>query len=149
MTVALDIFRYSGVLLEFMPADMPLRFGNQILEKSPKAEGEPLAYIVGYGYHFLNGIGFATVFSVLFGKTRWWAAVLYTVFFVEFGMMVLPPMAKMLGPFGIDKYGALWNSMFLTTLVAHFFMGVALGSIEQRWGKYKGILFKQGRERIS
>ena len=27
---------------------------------------------MGYGYRFLNGIGFATVYSVFIGKTAWW-----------------------------------------------------------------------------
>jgi membrane-bound metal-dependent hydrolase YbcI (DUF457 family) len=146
LTIILDIFRYGGVVLNYMPADMPLKFGKQILGNPSMQEAPISAYLLGYGYHFLNGIGFATVFSVLIGKSRWWAAVLYSVFFVELGMMTLPPMAKMLGPFGIEKYGTILNSMFLTTLVAHFFMGVALGLIEQKWGKYKGIIFQEGRE---
>lgn len=104
-----------------------------------------LAYLLGYGYHFLNGIAFGTVFSVFFGKTRWWVAVVYSVLFVEMGMMLLPPMAKMLGPFGITEYGTPWNAMFMTTLLAHVSMGVVLGLIEQRWGKYRGLAFTEGR----
>ena len=39
-----------------------------------------------------KSIAFGVVYSILFGKTRWWGAVLYSVFFVELGMMTLPPM---------------------------------------------------------
>jgi hypothetical protein len=90
-------------------------------------------------------LAFATVISVLFGRTRWWVAVLYSVFFVEMGMMLLPPVAKMMGPFGISKYGTIWNGMFLTALLAHVAMGVVLGIPEQRWGRYPGLVFTEGR----
>ena len=58
-------------------------------------------------------------------------------------MMLLPPMAKMLGPFGIERYGSLWNGTFLGTLLAHEAMGVALGLVVQKRGKYPGLFFGQ------
>lgn len=144
LTVALDIFRFRGFMLGYLPSDMPLLFGKEILGLGPGAEPTTPAYVLGYGYHFLNGIGFGVVFSLLFGKTPWYVAVLYSVVFVELGMMTLPPMAKMLGPFGIERYGTIWNGMFITTLVAHIGMGVAPGLIVQTWGRYKGLLFREG-----
>lgn len=145
LTIALDAVRYTGFRLGALPADMPLVFGNRILDRPMNAEGTALAYLLGYGYHFMNGVGFGTVFSVLFGRARWWLGVLYSVFFVEVGMMTLPPMAKMAGAFGIERYGTIWNEFFLTTLLAHVSMGLALGAIMQRWGRYPGLLFPEGR----
>jgi hypothetical protein len=60
------------------------------------------------------------------------------------GMMLLPPMAKMVGPFGIS-YGTIWNGMLLTTLLAHVAMRVVLGIIEQCWGRHPGLVFTEGR----
>jgi hypothetical protein len=145
LTLALDLVRYTGFRLGYLPADMPVVFGKQIIGLGMMAPPTTLAILLGYLYHALNGIAFATVFSVLFGRTRWWVAVLYSVFFVEMGMMLLPPMAKMVGPFGIAKYGTIWNGMFIATLLAHAAMGVVLGLIEQKWGKYPGLLFTEGR----
>lgn len=55
----------------------------------------------------------------------------------------------MLGPFGIEQqYGTIWNGMFLTTLLAHVAMGVVLGLIEQKWGKYPGVFFAQERAEV-
>lgn len=53
-----------------------------------------------------------------------WALVL------ELGMMVGPPMAPMTGPFGV-LYA--WPQMFLVTLVAHIFFGIALGLLVQHF----------------
>lgn len=143
LTIALDVVRYTGFRLEYLPADMPLVFGKQILGLPMMAEATGPAYLLGYGYHFLNGIGFGVVYSVFFGRSRWWLAVVYSVFFVEVGMMTLPPMAKMLGPFGVEQYGTVWNGMFLTTLLAHVSMGLALGGVVQAWGRFPGLLFPE------
>jgi hypothetical protein len=43
---------------------------------------------------------------------------------VETGMMTLPPMEPMVGPFGIDY---AWPQLFLSTLVAHIAFGIILG----------------------
>jgi hypothetical protein len=145
LTIALDVVRYTTFKLGYLPSDMPVVFGKQILGLGMMAPPTTLAVLLGYLYHALNGIAFATAFSVFFGKTRWWVAVLFSVFFVEMGMMLLPPMAKMMGPFGIGKYGTMWNEMFFSTLLAHIAMGVVLGLIEQRWGKYPGLVFTEGR----
>lgn len=145
LTIALDVVRYPGFRIGFLPGDMPLVFGNHILGRAMDAAGTPLAYLMGYGYHVMNGIAFGTVYSVLFGKTRWWVAVLYSVFFVEAGMMLLPPMAKMVGPFGVDRHGTILNPFFLTTLLAHVSMGIVLGLVVKRWGKYRGLVFAEGR----
>jgi hypothetical protein len=136
LSIALDIVRLTGVNLGYLPADMPQIFGLQILGKMPmQAQPTPLSTFLGYLYHFMNGIAFAVIYIIVFGRTPWWAAVLYSVFFVEVGMMTLPPMAVMTGPFGLGMGQGILNGVFLTTLLAHVAMGLALGFIVQRWGR--------------
>lgn len=144
LTMALDVVRSAGVHLGYFPDSISL-FGRLITGRGMQASVTPLVYGLGLLYHFANGIAFGVVYSVLFGLTRWWGAVLYSVFFVELGMMTLPPMAKMMGPFGIGKYGTVWNGMFLDTLLAHVAMGIALGVVMQRWAPAPGLLFAAGR----
>lgn len=135
LSIALDIVRLTGVNLGYLPADMPQIFGLQILGKMPmQAQPTPLSTFLGYLYHFINGVAFGVIYTVVFGRTSWWAAVLYSVFFVEVGMMTLPPMATMTGLFGLGMGQGILNGVFLTTLLAHVAMGLALGFIVQRWG---------------
>lgn len=49
---------------------------------------------------------------------------------VELGMMTLPPMGPMTGLFGT---AFKWPHLFLLTLIAHLFFGVALGLLVQHF----------------
>ncbi|OLT39545.1 hypothetical protein BJF85_06820 [Saccharomonospora sp. CUA-673] len=80
------------------------------------------------------------VYSILFGRTRWWGAMLFSVAVVEVAMMTLPPMAPKFGPFGLEKFDTLLNGYFLDTLLAHAAMGLALGVIMQHFARHRGIL---------
>ncbi|MFQ5912787.1 MAG: hypothetical protein ACE5JS_06370 [Nitrospinota bacterium] len=144
LTLSLDVVRSAGVNIGYLPDSVSL-FGRLIAGVGMKAKVTPAIYLGGILYHLFNGIAFGIVYSILFGRTKWWGAVLYSVFFVELGMMTLPPMAKMMGPFGIGKFGTAWNGMFITTLLAHVAMGIALGIVVQKWGQYRGLFFKSGR----
>jgi hypothetical protein len=141
LTMALDVVRVAGVHLGYLGDSVSL-FGRMIDGEGMKADLTPLNYSLGALYHFFNGISFGVLYSIVFGRTRWWGPVLFSVFFVELGMMTLPPMAKMMGPFGIDKFGTIWNGMFIDTLLAHAAMGVTFGIINQKWGRDKGVLFR-------
>lgn len=148
LTMALDVVRTAGVHIGYLPDSVSL-FGRMIAGAGMHDPVTPLIYLRGIVYHFLNGIAFGLVYSIVFGQTQWWGAVLYSVLFVETGMMTLPPMAKMMGPFGIGKFGTVWNGMFLDTLIAHAAMGIALGVVVQRWGRDRGLLFASGRQALS
>jgi hypothetical protein len=139
LTLALDVVRVAGVHLGYLP-DSVTMFGNMITAAPAMAEPTPLSYALGGAYHFFNGISFALVYSILFGRTRWWGAVLFSVAFVELGMMTLPPMAPKFGPFGLDKFNTLWNGYFLDTLLAHAAMGLALGVIMHHFARHRGLL---------
>ncbi|GEO96413.1 hypothetical protein KTU01_25360 [Kocuria turfanensis] len=141
LTMALDVVRVAGVHLGYLP-DSVTMFGNMIAGAAPMSDPSPLSYFLGAAYHFFNGISFAVIYSVLFGRTRWWGPVLFSVVFVESAMMLLPPMALKFGPFGLDAFGTLWNGYFLDTLLAHAAMGVALGAVIQTSARYRGILLR-------
>jgi hypothetical protein len=139
LTLALDAVRVAGVHLGYLP-DSVTMFGNMITATPAMAEPTPLSYALGGTYHFFNGISFALVYSILFGRSRWWGPVLFSVAFVEVGMMTLPPMAPKFGAFGIETFGSVWNGYFLDTLLAHAAMGLALGVIMQHFARYRGLL---------
>jgi hypothetical protein len=136
--IALDIFRLAGVKLGWMPFDLPPQFGMMIL--GPKAPMMAVM-LVGYLYHFLNGIGFALIYTLVAGKVDWKWGVVWGLF-VELGMMTTPPMLIMgVGFFGLKAgYGIL-----ATSLIAHIAMGITFGKIAERMVRDKGTIFEQIR----
>lgn len=139
LTAALDVVRNAGVALGYLP-DSPAMFGAMITGTDPMADPTVGTYTLGLLYHFFNGISFALVYSIVFGRTRWWGPLLFAVFIVETGMMTLPPMEPTFGPFGLDKYDSLFNGYFVTTLLAHVAMGLALAAVTLALARYRGLL---------
>lgn len=139
LTMALDVIRVAGVRLGYLPDSITM-FGNMITDRMAMADPTVLSYTLGGVYHYLNGISFGLIFSILFGLTQWWGPVLYSVLFVETGMMTLPPMAPKFGLFGLDKYDSLLNGYYLTTLLAHLAMGLALAAVIRSAARDRGIL---------
>lgn len=140
LTAALEVIRSAGVHLGYLLEDEPTMFGAMITGADHMAAPTLVSYTLGIVYHFFNGISFALVYSIVFGRTRWWGPVLFSVFFVWVGMMVLPPMAKEFGPFGLDKNDSLLSGYFVTTLLAHIAMGFALAAVTMALARYRGLL---------
>jgi hypothetical protein len=138
LTMALDVIRVAGVHLGYLP-DSVTMFGNLIANAGPMADPTPSHYALGEIYHYLNGISFALVYSILFRRTRWWGPVTFSVL-VWIGMMVLPPMAPKFGPFGLDKFDTLLNGYAVSTLLAHVAMGIALAAIINAQARDRGLL---------
>ncbi len=135
LSIALDIVRLTGFHLGYMSGNMPRMFGVMILDRM--AEGPtPWSDFVGYFYHFVNGISFGLTYTLIFGRTRWWGGVLFADLFVEVGMMTLPPMIYMTGPFGLGLGKGLLNGVFITSLIAHTAMGAVLGVVQARYVKH-------------
>lgn len=141
LTLALDAVRVAGVHLGYLPDSVSM-FGGLITGAGPTATPTPGAYVLGMAYHLFNGIAFGVVYSVVFGRTRWWGAVVFSVFVVEVGMMLLPPMAAKFGPFGVSAFGTVWSGYFISTLLAHVAMGVVLGAAMQTWSRHRGLLLE-------
>ena len=140
-TVALDFFREMGVINKWLPGDTPAMFGK-MATGSNKLD---VYYPVGFFVHFLNGADFGLFYAFVWGKRKtyrsalWWA--IFWLLIAELGMMTLPPMAPMVGMFGV-RYA--WPQLFLLTLAAHVAFGVALGFLVQYFLKDedRGGLFK-------
>lgn len=123
-TVGLDFFRQIGVIYQWLPGDTPAMFGRIATGSSTFALFYPLGFVI----HFLNGANFGLFYAFVWGKRPGYkSAVSWAVFWlilVEIGMMTLPPMAPMVGPFGINY---AWPQLFLITLAAHIAFGIILG----------------------
>lgn len=108
-------------------------FGQMMTGRMDKGLGVLLA---GYTYHGLNGATFGLMFTLLAGKVRWPWGLAWGLFF-ELGMMTLPPVPMIAGPFGI--YG-FWPWLFIVSFIAHVVFGVILGVLAERWVQDKGTL---------
>lgn len=126
--LALDVVRQNGVINGWLPQDVPMMFGKMVTGSQSFV---PI-FIVGLLVHFLNAINFGIIYTLVFGKLKNYKMAIIAgallLFVIEIGMMTGPPMAKMVGPFGINW---AWPQLFLLTLVAHVFSGIACGLTAQ------------------
>ena len=127
-TIFLDFFREMGVINKWLPGDTPALFGMMATGSKVFAVYYPIGFII----HFLNGADFGLFYTFVWGRRKSYrSAVFWAVLWlliVELGMMTLPPMAPMVGSFGV-KYA--WPQLFLITLFAHIAYGVVLGILVQ------------------
>ncbi len=142
-TIALDIFRYPlGVQLGGLPGDLPTMFGMFITGTMPATTA---VILIGYLYHFLNGAGFGLTYTLIAGKAKWYWGLVWALI-IEILMMTTPPLLIMgVGPFGINP--PWWPKLFLTSLIAHISLGIALGLLAERFVKEKGTIFAILRSR--
>lgn len=133
-------FGLTGVAIGAFPGDMPTMFGQMITGRMSQ---DASVLVVGYLYHFLNGATFGLMFTLLAGKVPWPWGVAWGLFF-ELGMMTLPPVPMMAGPFGIHGF---WPKLFIVSLVAHVVFGAILGLLAARWVRDRGTLFRVLSER--
>jgi hypothetical protein len=131
-TIALDAVRQAGVIHAWLPGDTPVMFGKV-------ATGSPnflVYWPAGLLVHVMNGADFGLFYAFVWGKrASYKSAVLWATIWaliVELGMMTAPPMGPMVGLFG---YNYAWPQLFILTLVAHLFFGVALGLLVQHFLK--------------
>lgn len=136
----LDVVRLIGVAMGAFPGDMPTMFGMMITGRMGMGAA---VLLTGYLYHFLNGTTFGLMYALLAGKAHWVWGVVWGLFF-ELGMMTLPPVPMMAGPFGIHGF---WPGLFIVSLIAHLVFGVILGVLVQRWVRDRGTIFSLLTER--
>jgi hypothetical protein len=89
-------------------------FGTAILS-APRPTA--LSELVGWGFHFSNGVGFAVMYALLVRRPRWWTAVGWGVLLEA--MMLATPYAEVFG------YRRSW-SFVATSLGAHVVYGLGL-----------------------
>ncbi len=133
--LGLDAVRLIGVKLGAFPGDMPTMMGQMITGQMSKSA---FVLLTGYTYHLLfNGTTFGLMYALLAGKARWGWGVAWGLFF-ELGMMTMPPVAMMTGPFGIFGF---WPRLFIASLLAHIAFGGILGVLAYRWVRDRGTIF--------
>ncbi len=129
-TIALDAVRQAGVIHGWLPGDTFVMFGKMATGSATFSVFYPAGVLV----HYLNGANFGLFYAFVWGRRSSYAgAVGWATFWalvVELGMMTAPPMAPMVGPFGINF---AWPQLFLLTLVAHLLFGVTLGILVQHF----------------
>lgn len=130
--VGLDVVRMIGFrFFGAMPGSMPMLMGALITNRfllGPSVWSD----VVGWADHLLvNGIGFALVYVLLFGRPRWWLAVPYA--WVIATVFMISPAMNMLG--GIGDFGlAMGPGFAVTVYVAHTVYGLILGAAVCAWG---------------
>ncbi|MBX6312720.1 MAG: hypothetical protein IRY99_07370 [Isosphaeraceae bacterium] len=138
--VAYDLFRLPfvfarslGITAVVPPLDLfkvfP-RFGAMILGQPVEQESYTLAaHLVGWAYHFSNGLTFGVMYTALIGegRRRHWAWAVLLAVGLELGMLLTPYPQF----FGIR----LGPAFLAATLAAHLVFGVALG-LFTRWASW-------------
>lgn len=138
--VGLDVVRMIGFrIFGAMPGSMPMLMGVLITNRfllGPNVWSD----VVGWADHLLaNGIGFALVYVLIFGRARWWAAVFYA-WLVATVFMISPAM-NMLG--GIGDFGlAMGPGFAVTVYLAHTAYGLILGLVVSRWCAVESPLWR-------
>lgn len=137
VTGTLDVVRLTGFYLGLMPGNMPWMFGVLIL--NTMAEGPtPFSDLLGYLYHYWVGACFGLTLTLVCGKVRWWAGLIWGLL-IELGMMTTPPMVVAMdtGYFGLKSgFGLLGVS-----LLAHIVYGTFLGFLAERYVRHRGSIF--------
>lgn len=139
--LGLDVVRTLGFrIFDAMPGSMPMLMGVLMTNRfllGPSVWSD----VVGWADHLLaNGIGFALVYVLLFGRPRWWLAVPYA--WVIATVFMISPAMNMLG--GIGDFGlAMGPGFAVTVYLAHTVYGLILGLVVARWGTIEGPLWRR------
>ncbi len=126
-TIALEIVRIAGFHLGQMPGSMPELAGVLLLNRFMLGPSL-LSNIVGWSYHFWNGIAFGLIFAVVFGRKPFWAALGYGLFMAG-GFLVSPAVTAL----GIGFMGHKMPGMPVTVVLAHLAYATVLGLLVRRW----------------
>lgn len=125
-TGALELVRYPGFRLGYMPGNLPELMGVLLLDQfalGPSAAST----IAGYAYHVWNGASFGIIFALLADlgifRKEWIWTTGYGIL-IGIGFMVSPVVQSLgVGIFGID-FGP---SFAATVILAHAAFGLAYG----------------------
>ena len=126
-TIALEVVRYSGFRLGFMPGNLPELMGVLLFDRF--ALGPTTAStLAGFAYHFWNGACFGIVFALgRFRLPAWWA-IPYGIA-VGVGFLVSPVVQGL----GVGLFGVNFGWHFAATvLTAHLAFGAAMATLLSR-----------------
>lgn len=127
-TLGLEVVRYTGFRLGYMPGNLPRLMGVLLLDRF--ALGPSLASdLAGWAYHFWNGASFGITYALIFGARRRWVGTLYGIA-LGVGFLVSPVVISL----GVGYFGLEFSKGFpLTVLAAHAVFGWMLGALAHRF----------------
>lgn len=120
-TFGLEIVRIISFRLGGMPGDMPRLLGVLLTDRFMVGPSL-LSDVLGWGYHFWNGMAFGLVFVLILGRR----SLLWTIIYgqlIGIGFLASPAVKALgIGTFGLDL-----PAMPVTVAVAHLVFGILLG----------------------
>lgn len=122
-TFAYDGIRYvlwQANVFSFNPFISHPIFGTLI---TGLAESTTTAIVVGWAYHFWNGIGFGIMYTLVAGRARWWYAIVWALF-LEIGWLTALPSAL---NFSLNR------ELVALSLIGHTAYGIVLGLLARRF----------------
>ncbi len=126
-TLGLEVVRATSFRLGGMPGDMPRLLGVLLTDRfmvGPSA----LSDVLGWSYHFWNGLAFGLIFAVIFGhRPRHWSLIFGQL--IGLGFLLSPAVSSL----GIGFMGLELPAMPVTVIVAHLVFGLILAHLTQRW----------------
>ena len=126
-TLALEVVRYGGFRLGFMPGNLPQLMGVLLLDLfalGPSTWSD----IAGFVYHFWNGAAFGVMFLVIVPRPSTARATAYGVA-VGLGFLVSPVVQSL----GVGLFGREFGWHFAATVLsAHVAFGGTLGILLSR-----------------
>ena len=153
-TSTYDTFRIVGLNARVIPVDEALDFGYRLTgqvapgamqdamgdqmndatsgENQSAAQSHPeIATLLGYLYHFWNGMMFSLAFLILFGGHRWWLLMPLMALGMPMLYMLLVIYSGMVVVMGIHSTGS-----FILEAVGHVAFGATLGVVS--WAYLRG-----------
>ncbi|HWK08887.1 MAG TPA: hypothetical protein VNR64_02465 [Vicinamibacterales bacterium] len=135
-TLALEVVRYSGFRLGFMPGNLPQLMGVLLLDRFALGPS-PWSDVAGFAYHFWNGAAFGIMFTAVAPKTSLLWPVVYGLA-IGVGFLVSPVVQSL----GVGLFGRDFGWQFAATvLIAHAAFGMVLGKLLQR-SQYQALVLR-------
>lgn len=125
-TLGLEVIRATSFRLGGMPGDMPRLLGVLLTDRfmmGPNLGSD----LLGWAYHFWNGVAFAVIFAVIFGRRPLKWSVVYAQL-IGLGLLAGPVVKS----FGIGPFGSEMPAMPATVVLAHLVFGLLMGRVLQR-----------------
>lgn len=124
-TLCYDLIRYliwAGGIVSYNPFVSHPIFGRLI---TGYPEETAMALLVGWAYHFWNGIGFGIMYTLVAGSASWYYALAWAMFLEIAWLTALPSILQF-------KLNPQYVSL---SVIGHGAYGVALGVLSQRFIK--------------
>ncbi len=135
----LEAVRVIGFrFFDAMPGSMPMLMG--VLLTNRFMEGPNwVSNLVGWSDHFFNGVCFAMIYILVFGRRRWWGGLLYA-WVIGTIFMISPVVHAM----GAGSFGQSYAPVKfpLVVYLAHTAYGVLLGWLVSRSWVSETMLFQ-------